>query len=147
MNTNNGGLDNTPPRKARIEIIPLIDVIFFLLATFVLFTLSLNKIVNIPLELPQTVITQQSTTDTDTVTIQVSEEGTVYWDGDPIDIDQTRTRLIEHRRNKKEAARVLLAGDDQALYGTTVRVLDEIRKANISQVSIETIHRQTGARR
>ncbi len=30
-------------KKARIEIIPLIDVVFFLLATFVLFTLSLNK--------------------------------------------------------------------------------------------------------
>ena len=39
-------------KKARIEIIPLIDVIFFLLATFVLFTLSLNKLSAIPLDLP-----------------------------------------------------------------------------------------------
>ncbi|MEY4490186.1 MAG: hypothetical protein RIQ79_2694, partial [Verrucomicrobiota bacterium] len=38
-------------KKARIEIIPLIDVIFFLLATFVLFTLSLNKIQSVPVNL------------------------------------------------------------------------------------------------
>lgn len=144
MSTNNGGLDSTPPRKARIEIIPLIDVIFFLLATFVLFTLSLNKIVNIPLELPRAVVNPDPTADTDTVTIQVSEEGTVYWDREPIDIDQVRTRLIEHRRSKQQNARVLLAGDDQALYGTTIKVLDEIRKAGIEQVSLETVHRPTG---
>ena len=45
--------NSSGPRKARIEIIPLIDVIFFLLATFVLFTLSLNKIQSIPVDLPQ----------------------------------------------------------------------------------------------
>ena len=41
-----------PRKKARIEIIPLIDVIFFLLATFVLFTLSLNRIQSVPVDLP-----------------------------------------------------------------------------------------------
>ena len=40
-------------KKARIDIIPLIDVIFFLLATFVLFTLSLNKIQSMQVNLPQ----------------------------------------------------------------------------------------------
>ena len=40
-----------PRKKARIEIIPLIDVIFFLLATFVLFTLSLNKSAGLPVML------------------------------------------------------------------------------------------------
>lgn len=39
-------------KKARIEIIPLIDVIFFLLATFVLFTLSLSRIQSLPVQLP-----------------------------------------------------------------------------------------------
>lgn len=142
MNTNNGGIESSPAPKARIEIIPLIDVIFFLLATFVLFTLSLNKIVNIPLELPRAVVTPDTSTN-DTVTIQVSEEGSVYWDREPIDIDQVRSRLIEHKSSNKNA-RVLLAGDDLALYGTTVRVLDEIRKAGIDQVSLETVHRATG---
>lgn len=37
-------IDTVAPKQARVEIIPLIDVIFFLLATFVLFTLSLQRI-------------------------------------------------------------------------------------------------------
>ena len=44
---------DSPKKKARIEIIPLIDVIFFLLATFVLFTLSLNKLASLPIDLPE----------------------------------------------------------------------------------------------
>jgi biopolymer transport protein ExbD len=47
-------------KKARIEIIPLIDVIFFLLATFVLFTLSLQKIADLPVQLPAAVTTPTS---------------------------------------------------------------------------------------
>ena len=43
MASSGGGTNADGTKKARIEIIPLIDVIFFLLATFVLFTLSLNK--------------------------------------------------------------------------------------------------------
>jgi len=43
MAGSSGGMSSGGKKKARIEIIPLIDVIFFLLATFVLFTLSLNK--------------------------------------------------------------------------------------------------------
>ena len=141
--SSNGGIPESQPHKARIEIIPLIDVIFFLLATFVLFTLSLNKIVNIPLELPRTVPVTDNTPDPDTITLQVSEEGTVYWNTEAIGLNEVKPRLVEHRRSAKNP-RVLLAGDDQALFGTTVKVLDQIREAGIDQVSLETAHRATG---
>src|ERR1700740_3135181 len=65
-------------KKARIEIIPLIDVIFFLLATFVLFTLSLDKIASIPVNLP-VANPQPGPPDENMLSIQVSEEGTLYW--------------------------------------------------------------------
>src|SRR5258708_5502469 len=66
-------------KKARIEIIPLIDVIFFLLATFVLFTLSLDKIASIPVQLPQAVDNPNSKPDENMLSIQVSDQGTIYW--------------------------------------------------------------------
>src|SRR5271154_5908818 len=67
-------------KKARIEIIPLIDVIFFLLATFVLFTLSLDKIASIPVQLPQAVPDNpNSKPDENMLSIQVSDQGTIYW--------------------------------------------------------------------
>ena len=68
------------PKKARIEIIPLIDVIFFLLATFVLFTLSLDKIASIPVTLPAAQPTQPTNNkDYTTIFLQVSESNIFYW--------------------------------------------------------------------
>jgi biopolymer transport protein ExbD len=39
---------------------------------------------------------------------------------------------------------VLIASDDRAKYGVTIQVLDEVRKAGIKQVSVETVWRATG---
>src|SRR4051812_20736545 len=66
------------PKKARIEIIPLIDVIFFLLATFVLFTLSLDKLRTIEVVLPVTGGIPTTGPD-ETLYLQTSEHGTYYW--------------------------------------------------------------------
>src|SRR5688572_33390142 len=66
-------------KKARIEIIPLIDVIFFLLATFVLFTLSLQRISSVPVTLPVASPPGPQNPNDTTVYLQVSDEGTYYW--------------------------------------------------------------------
>jgi biopolymer transport protein ExbD len=132
-------------KKARIEIIPLIDVIFFLLATFVLFTLSLNKIQSLPTDLPVAGRQDQvvKTEDT-TVTLQVSEEGACYWNRELITINDVLPRLRQYKEKQGTLARVLIANDDKARFGAIVRVLDEVRKADINQVAVETRIRSTG---
>jgi biopolymer transport protein ExbD len=130
-------------KKARIEIIPLIDVIFFLLATFVLFTLSLNKIQSVPVNLPVASPTTSSKPDEDTVTLQVSDQGTCYWNKELISLNEIGPRLQQYKTQVPEP-RVLIAGDDKAKFGITVRALDEVRKAGIEQVSVETRIRATG---
>jgi len=134
-------------KKARIEIIPLIDVIFFLLATFVLFTLSLNKISSIPVQLPAAVTDTNSKPDEDLVTLQVSDTGIYYWKVGTGSAEQLQFADLPPRlRQLGETPnpRVLIAGDDQARFGPTVLVLDEVRKAKIKQVSVETHTRPTG---
>ena len=59
MASSGGGTNPDGTKKARIEVIPLIDVIFFLLATFVLFTLSLNKSEGVSVSLPEVVYSQE----------------------------------------------------------------------------------------
>lgn len=131
-------------KKARIEIIPLIDVIFFLLATFVLFTLSLNKIKSVPVNLPVASPTASSQKpDEDTVTLQISDQGTCYWNKELITLGEIGPRL-EQYKTQVPNPRVLIAGDDKAKFGITVRALDEVRKAHIEQVSVETRVRATG---
>ena len=129
-------------KKARIEIIPLIDVIFFLLATFVLFTLSLNRIASIPVNLPVPTV-NSAPPDDDMVTLQISDQGTCYWNRELISMDEIVPRL-ENLKRRVLQPRVLLTGDDRARFGPTVRALDEVRKAGIEQVSVETRTRATG---
>lgn len=130
-------------KKARIEIIPLIDVIFFLLATFVLFTLSLNRIKSVPLNLPVASNASRTEEKDETVTLQISDQGTCYWNKELINLGEIRARL-QHYKTQVATPRVLIAGDDRAKFGVTIMALDEVRKAEIEQVSVETRVRATG---
>ncbi len=136
------------PRKARLEIIPLIDVIFFLLATFVLFTLSLNKIKSIDVTLPTAPIGPASNTD-NTVYLQTTEGSAFFWKlGDTsspelVAAAELPARLADYRR-REAAPRVLVRGDNQARFGSTVVALDAVRLAGITQVSVETLVTPTG---
>lgn len=137
-------------KKARIEIIPLIDVIFFLLATFVLFTLSLDKIASITVQLPKAVDTPTNSKPDETMlSIQVSDAGTFYWKigtlGAPELISESEIApRLEDYRNRFNPPRVLVRGDNRAKFGKAVMVLDEVRKAGIEQVSVETVTSTTG---
>ncbi len=129
-------------KKARIEIVPLIDVVFFLLATFVLFTLSLNRIQSVPVNLP-VASNSKASKDEEPVIIQVSDAGSVYWNREPISMNEVAPRLFQYKQST-ESPRILVSGDDRARFGATVLVLDEIRKAGIDQVSLETAYRPSG---
>ncbi|SRR6187402_126484 len=136
-------------KKARIEIIPLIDVIFFLLATFVLFTLSLNKISSIPVDLPVANSNSQPNPNDPTVYLQVSDSGNCYWKQgvgtapELITEAEIGPRLADYK-NREASPRVLVQGDSKARFGSAVKALDEIRKAGIAQVSVQTTVQPTG---
>jgi biopolymer transport protein ExbD len=130
-------------KKARIEIIPLIDVIFFLLATFVLFTLSLSRITSVPVQLPVAQPPSNVPPDPDMVTLQVSDAGTYFWNKEPITANEVAPRLHSYKA-QVATPRVLVSGDSRAKFGPTVFVLDAIRKEEIEQVSIETRVSDTG---
>jgi biopolymer transport protein ExbD len=129
-------------KKARIEIIPLIDVIFFLLATFVLFTLSLNKSAGIPVDQPgaETGVPRDPN---GTVTVSITAEGTVGWDKDQVTLDEFINRLRAYKTANPDG-RVLINGDENATFNSVFGyVIDEIRKAGFQKVYIETRTKQS----
>jgi biopolymer transport protein ExbD len=124
-------------KKARIEIIPLIDVIFFLLATFVLFMLSLNKSNGLKVSLPYSE-TGEPRDPSGTATVTVTEEGTLAWDKDPVTLEDFITRLQTFHTLHPDDARILINGDTEASFSSVIYVFDEVRKAGITKLQIET---------
>ncbi len=131
------------PKKARIEIIPLIDVVFFLLATFVLFTLSLNKSNGVPVRLPEST-TNEPRDPAGTVTVSITGENSLAWDKDPISLDEFISRLQLFKQVAGPDGKILINGDEAALFSSARYVFDEIRKAGITKLLIETRVAQPG---
>lgn len=136
MHGGGGGTGPGGTKKARIEIIPLIDVIFFLLATFVLFTLSLNKSNGLNVQLP--VAEKGEPRDpAGTVTVTVTDEGTLAWNKDLVTLDEFLQRLQQFRLQEPDG-RILINGDERAFFAQAIYVFDEARKAGFTKVFIET---------
>src|SRR5829696_6099398 len=94
-----GGGGGGGMKRARIEIIPLIDIIFFLLATFVIVSLSMIKNQGIPVRLP-TAATAAPQERKSAVTISVSETGQLFLDKEEL----TQPQLAERLRALKTSA-------------------------------------------
>jgi biopolymer transport protein ExbD len=124
-------------RRARIEIIPLIDIIFFLLATFVMVSLSMIQNRGIPVRLPgaETASAQERG---DSATITIAETGQLYLDKEEMAMAPLLERLAVRQREGGGDFRVFLNGDENARLGLAIEVLDAARKAGITRVAFET---------
>ena len=126
----------SPKKRARIEIIPLIDIVFFLLATFAMVSLSMVKNQGISVNLPiaSTANTQDSK---NIVTITVKETGEIFLNKNLVSSQELTTQLT-HLKNSDSDLKVLINGDEKAYFGKAILVLDEVRRLGITKVSIRT---------
>jgi biopolymer transport protein ExbD len=143
MAGSSGGGSSGGKKKARIEIIPLIDVIFFLLATFVLFTLSLNKSNGVSGIMLPAAESGEPRNPSGSVTISVTEAGTIAWNKDFISLSEFINRLKAYKIAEPDG-RILINGDEGALFNAALYVFDEARKTGFQKIFIETRLRQTG---
>ncbi len=123
-------------KRARIEIIPLIDVVFFLLATFVMVSLSMVKNRGIPVNLP-TARTAAPQEDGFFTAITITEGGQVFFDKEKITLTQLPDQLRKLKAENPDP-RIVIHGDGKALFESAVLVLDEIRKTGITRVAVRT---------
>jgi biopolymer transport protein ExbD len=123
-------------RRARIEIIPLIDIIFFLLATFVMVSLSMVKNRGIPVTLP-TASTGTPQEPGAFATISIDAAGNLFFNKQPVTTAQLGDDLKELLIGDSDP-RVFINGDAKAQFGQAIGVLDQVRALGISHVAIET---------
>lgn len=123
-------------RRARIEIIPLIDIMFFLLATFVMVSLSMVKNQGLPVKLP-VASTSAPQDRKDFTSITVNDKGEYFFNKEPITRAELGPRL-QALKAAQEDPKIFINGDGKTEFDNVVAVLDETREAGISKVAIET---------
>ncbi len=123
-------------RRARIEIIPLIDVIFFLLATFMMVSLSMIKNRGIPVHLPAASSGgAEDRASSASITVTATEE--IYYDKEKVDFEALTAHLKQLAAATADP-KIFLHGDEGAKFGVVIGVLDRVREEGIAKVSIET---------
>ncbi len=127
-------------KSARIEIIPLIDIIFFLLATFIMVSLSMTKNQGVQVALPSA-STAQSMGDQQemdrTATLSVNGKGELFFNKEKVTAAQLPYKLQTYKASTKDP-RVVVSADAGADFKAVVAVLDEARRAGITKVGIST---------
>ncbi len=128
-------LQREAPRKARMEIVPLIDVMFLVLASFVYASSAMTTHRGLKVELPQATTAQVERKDHLMITVTATDQ--VYLDQAPIAIEDLARSLLEAAIADPEV-QVRINGDEKASHGTVVRILDAVRRAGIKRVDIES---------
>ncbi len=128
-------LSPLPRRRGRLEIIPLIDIMFFLLAAFMLVSIDKIRVKSLKVSLPTNVPTAQIEKKEDFVSVSINAEGQVQIDKDLIaDKNAVLARLQAlYAQNKDQ--KFLISADQEAHHGDVIRVLGELRAAGFQKVA------------
>jgi biopolymer transport protein ExbD len=123
-------------RRARIEIIPLIDIMFFLLATFVMVSLSMVKSKGVPVHLPGAASGEtQNREEFTSITVTAANE--LLFNKKPIAAADLPAAL-EKLKSENPDPKVFINGDEDSRLGATILVLDAARTAGITKIAFET---------
>ena len=127
-----------PPRKARIEIIPMIDTVFFLLVFFMMASLAMTVHGGIPVNLPKAAKAEAARAP---VSISVARDGVVYLEREAIKPAELTARLQARSRTEPDLA-VVIEADTEVLHGRVVDVMDAVRVAGIGKLAIAVTPRE-----
>ena len=124
-----------PHRKARIEIIPLIDIMFFLLASFMMVSLSQVHMKGIKVMLP-TGQSGETQSKRDYISVSVDKDGRPYFDKNEMSYDDLFAKLKQVYAENPDA-KVFVRGDRETVHGNIIRVLDILRATGFYKIAFE----------
>ena len=121
-----------PTKKGKIEIIPMIDVMFFLLATFILASIAMQKYQGVAVNLnkgsAENISEQQQS-----ITISITHDNLIYINKNqvlPSEVADNLEKLINDKNNN-----ILIASDENSKQGVVMQVMLEAKKAGAKKFS------------
>lgn len=127
--------DSEHDDEARIEVVPLIDIMFFLLASFMMVSLSMTQINRVNLKLP-TSSSAVADNKVPPIHLAIDQHGVITWDGEIVTPTEITQRLVDLKPD--EDTRVLIGADQDCRHQHVLAVLDAVKAARIEKVSFET---------
>jgi biopolymer transport protein ExbD len=121
-------------RKTRLEIIPLIDIMFFLLASFMMVSLQMQKVRTLKAGLPRATLATAATKP-NTINLSVDRYGQVAVDRKAVSFPELLT-LLTNRCGMDASVPVFITGSRDATHGSMMYVLDFVKRAGVQRVAI-----------
>ncbi|NES95506.1 MAG: biopolymer transporter ExbD [Desertifilum sp. SIO1I2] len=133
-------LDEDLDRPGEINIVPMIDVIFSILAFFIISSLYLTRSEGLPVNLPQAASSQ--TQRSAEVTVTVDRQGQIAINNQPIQLNQLEATLQQFVQPSQPTL-VILNADEAVSHGLVVSVMDRLRQIEGARLAIATKRPQT----
>ncbi len=124
-----------PVKRARIEIIPMIDVIFFLLVFFMVSSLAMTKINSMPVALPKTSSNPEAIKQD--VIITIKKDGTIFMNKTPATLDTLGNLLALEMQGHPQDV-VVVNADEGVNYGLVVQAMDKARAIGVRKFALAT---------
>jgi len=124
-----------PHHKARIEIIPLIDIMFFLLASFMMVSLSQVHMKGMKVNLP-TGISGQTQNKREYVSLSVDKDGQIYFDKTPMEPNQVYETMLKIHETSPNA-KIFIRGDRDTYHGDIIRLIEQVRASGFYKIAFE----------
>jgi len=121
--------------RPRVEVIPMIDIMMFLLVFFVVISLKMIAGTGVDMNLPGSKTTEEIKEAT--ITVGVKKDNQFIVNGQTISSSELTTKLMDLKKNRKVA--VIIAGDKDVPLSTLIDVMDSVRGAGINSVGIAAI--------
>lgn len=126
-----------PKKHARIEIIPLIDIMFFLLASFMMVSLSQTHMKGINVNLPSANTPPRPPEEVkDYVSIRVTEGGLVYFDNEAVLAQDVKGKLFGLQKANPNI-KISISAETNALHGDVISLLDNVRDVGIQKIGYQ----------
>ncbi len=125
-----------PTKRARIEIIPMIDVIFFLLVFFMLSSLAMTRMNSIQVALPKTSTAPHAAKLK--VVLTVKKDGSLFVNQSPATLESLGALLAYEMRDNPAEEAVVVNGDAGAQYGLVMQAMDRARAIGVNKFALAT---------
>jgi len=124
--------DAIPEKRAQVPIVPLIDVVFLLLAAFVVATLSMTMVKGLDVELPAA---RGEVNEGDVILIVVSADNEISVGGEAMTIDEAAARASEMAA--RSDLPIVIRGDEVSDLGRTIGLIDALRLLGVKKLSFQ----------